>query len=38
LSVQLLVRTTRTLRLTEVGEGYFRQCKEAMAQLEAAAD
>ncbi|SNT73143.1 LysR family transcriptional regulator [Paracoccus seriniphilus] len=38
LGVQLLVRTTRRLRLTEVGEGYFRQCKQAMLQLDAASD
>ena len=38
LSVQLLVRTTRSLRLTEVGEGYADQCRKAMNQLDAAAD
>ncbi|MCT4657089.1 MAG: LysR substrate-binding domain-containing protein [Cohaesibacter sp.] len=38
LGAQLFVRTTRKLRLTEVGEGYFRQCEAAMQQLDAAAD
>ncbi len=38
LGVQLLYRTTRQLRLTEIGDGYFRKCKEAMLQLDAAAE
>lgn len=38
LSVQLLHRTTRQLRLTEVGEGYFQRCKKAMTALDSAAE
>ncbi|WP_226642214.1 LysR family transcriptional regulator [Microbulbifer variabilis] len=38
LDVQLLLRTTRKLRLTEVGEGYYQRCKQAMQQLDSAAD
>jgi DNA-binding transcriptional LysR family regulator len=36
LSVQLLHRTTRKLRLTEVGEGYFKRAKQAMLALDSA--
>lgn len=38
LQVQLLYRTTRRLRLTEVGKGYYERCKRAMAALDAAAE
>lgn len=38
LGVQLLYRTTRRLRLTEVGEGYYERCKQAMLQLDSAAE
>lgn len=38
LSVQLLYRTTRQLRLTEIGEGYYQRCKIAMQQLDSAAE
>lgn len=38
LSVQLLYRTTRQLRLTEIGEGYYERCKLAMQQLDSAAE
>ncbi|WP_444920230.1 LysR substrate-binding domain-containing protein [Microbulbifer sp. CnH-101-G] len=38
MDVQLLLRTTRKLRLTEVGEGYYQRCKQAMQQLDSAAD
>jgi len=38
LSVQLLFRTTRKLRLTEVGAEYYQQCKQAVEQLELAAE
>ncbi len=37
LSVQLLHRTTRQLRLTEVGEGYYKRAKQAMLALDGAA-
>lgn len=37
LSVQLLHRTTRQLRLTELGEGYYRRCKQGMLELDGAA-
>lgn len=38
LQVQLLHRTTRRLRLTSVGEGYFERAALAIAQLDAAAE
>ncbi|WP_444924033.1 LysR family transcriptional regulator [Microbulbifer sp. DLAB2-AF] len=38
LGVQLLHRTTRKLRLTEVGEGYYQRCKQAIQQLDSAAE
>lgn len=38
LRVQLLHRTTRKLKLTEVGEGYFTRCKQAMMALDSAAE
>ena len=38
LGVQLLYRTTRQLSLTEVGEGYFHRCKQAMMELDSAAE
>lgn len=38
LGVQLLYRTTRSLRLTEVGEGYYQRCKQALRQLDAASE
>jgi len=38
LSVQLLFRTTRKLRLTEAGAEYYQQCKQAVEQLELAAE
>lgn len=38
LGIQLLHRTTRKLRLTEVGEGYYRRCKEAMSTLDSATE
>lgn len=33
LGVALFVRTTRRMRLTEAGERYFHQCREALARL-----
>ena len=36
LGVQLLFRTTRKLRLTEAGEGYFERCQQAFQQLHSA--
>ncbi|EAR62815.1 LysR family transcriptional regulator [Neptuniibacter caesariensis] len=36
LNLQLLYRTTRSIRLTEVGEGYLQRCEAAVAQLDAA--
>ena len=38
LRVQLLHRTTRQLRLTEVGEGYYQRCKQATLSLDSAAE
>lgn len=38
LGVQLLYRTTRQLRLTEIGQGYYQRCKVAMQQLDSAAE
>ncbi|GAB3483584.1 LysR family transcriptional regulator [Marinomonas epiphytica] len=38
LSVQLLHRTTRQLRLTEIGAGYYQRCKRAMLELDSAAE
>lgn len=38
LGVQLLYRTTRTLRLTELGEGYYHRCKKAVEALDAATE
>ncbi|MCV6602623.1 MAG: LysR substrate-binding domain-containing protein [Cohaesibacter sp.] len=38
LGVQLLIRTTRALRLTEIGQGYYEQCHKAMRQLDSAAE
>ncbi len=36
LGVQLLFRTTRKLRLTDIGDGYYKRCKIAMLQLNSA--
>jgi DNA-binding transcriptional LysR family regulator len=36
LGLQLFVRTTRSMRLTEAGQVYFRQCREALSQLQEA--
>ena len=33
LGVRLLMRTTRRVRLTEVGQRYYDQCRQALAQL-----
>lgn len=38
LGVQLLHRTTRQLRLTEIGKGYYDRCKQAMILLDSAAE
>lgn len=38
LGVQLLYRTTRQLSLTEVGDGYYQRCRNAMLQLDSAAE
>ncbi|WP_372832024.1 LysR substrate-binding domain-containing protein [Pontibacterium sp.] len=34
LGVQLLYRTTRILRLTEIGQGYYEQCRAGVNQLD----
>lgn len=34
LGVQLLVRTTRQVRLTEVGRGYYERCVQVLAELD----
>lgn len=34
LGVQLLARTTRQVRLTEVGRGYFERCAQVLAELD----
>ena len=36
LGARLLHRTTRRLRLTEVGQGYFERCERVVADLEEA--
>jgi DNA-binding transcriptional LysR family regulator len=36
LSVRLLDRSTRSLRLTEVGSAYYDRCRATLADLEAA--
>ncbi|MCG8425816.1 MAG: LysR substrate-binding domain-containing protein [Chromatiales bacterium] len=36
LGAQLLHRTTRKLRLTEVGQGYYQMCRQGMQQLDSA--
>lgn len=33
LGVRLFVRTTRQIRLTDAGRGYFEQCRQALTQL-----
>ncbi|MDB6178457.1 LysR substrate-binding domain-containing protein [Paracoccus sp. Z330] len=38
LGVQLLHRTTRKLRMTDIGQGYYERCKQAMIQLDSAAE
>ncbi|WP_350333208.1 LysR family transcriptional regulator [Coralliovum pocilloporae] len=38
LGVQLLHRTTRQLRLTDIGKGYYQRCSQALQQLENARD
>lgn len=38
LAVQLLHRTTRSLRLTRIGEGYAERCQLAFRQLESASE
>jgi DNA-binding transcriptional LysR family regulator len=36
LGVRLLERTTRQLRMTEIGQGYFESCRRGLAEFEAA--
>ena len=36
LGVRLLERSTRNIRLTEIGESYYRQCQRGLEELEAA--
>lgn len=36
LGVQLLHRTTRSLRLTDAGDGYYQMCKQGLAQFDSA--
>lgn len=36
LGVRLLERTTRQLRMTEIGQGYFELCRRGLAEFEAA--
>lgn len=38
LGVQLLHRTTRQLRMTDIGQGYYERCKQAMIMLDSAAE
>src|SRR5699024_5495705 len=38
LGVQLMVRTTRQLNLTEAGETFYQRCLNVLAELEAAED